>query len=103
MIEQFRGQLAYKGFWRALVSSIARLPISESSDLFRRIERQGTPTLVVWGASDVIIPVHLSHHVRRLMPKAMYVEIPAGHLPQYERPDLTNVAILRFLRLHVTL
>jgi pimeloyl-ACP methyl ester carboxylesterase len=97
IIEQFRGQLAYKGFWRALVSSIASLPISESSDLFRRIERQGTPTLVIWGASDVIIPVHLGHHVRRLMPKAMYVEIPAGHVPQYERPDLTNAAILRFL------
>jgi pimeloyl-ACP methyl ester carboxylesterase len=103
VIEQFRGQLAYKGFWRALVSSIASLPISESSDLFRRIERQGTPTLVVWGASDVIIPIHLSHDVRRLMPRAMYVEIPAGHLPQYERPEVTNAAILQFLRSHVTL
>ena len=103
VIEQFRGQLAYKGFWRALASSIASLPISESSDLFRRIERQGTPTLVLWGASDVIIPVHLGHEVQRLMPRAMYVEIPAGHLPQYERPDLTNAAILQFLSRRVTL
>lgn len=97
VVDQFRAQLAYKGFWRALTSSIATLPIGESSDLFRRIERQGTPTLVLWGASDVIVPVHLGHEVRRLMPKATYVEIPAGHLPQYERPDLTNAAILQFL------
>jgi pimeloyl-ACP methyl ester carboxylesterase len=98
VVRQFRGQLVYEGFWRALVSSIASLPISESSDLFRRIDRQGTRTLVLWGASDVIIPVHLGREVRRLMPSATYVEIAAGHLPQYERPDLTNEAILRFLR-----
>ena len=97
VVRQFRGQLKYKGFWRALASSIANLPISESSALFRRIERQGTRTLVLWGASDAIIPVHLGQEVRRLMPSATYVEIPAGHLPQYERPDLANAAILRFL------
>jgi pimeloyl-ACP methyl ester carboxylesterase len=97
VVRQFRTQLEYKGFWRALVSSIASLPISESSDLFRRIERQGTRTLVLWGASDVIIPVQLGQEVRRLMPSATYIEIPAGHLPQYERPDLTNAAILQFL------
>jgi pimeloyl-ACP methyl ester carboxylesterase len=97
VVRLFRGQLDYKGFWRALASSIASLPISESSDLFRRIERQGTRTLILWGVKDVIIPVHLGHEVRRLMPRATYIEIPAGHLPQYERPDLTNAAILQFL------
>jgi pimeloyl-ACP methyl ester carboxylesterase len=97
VIASFRGQLDYQGFWRALSSSIASLPISESSDVFRRVERQGIPTLILWGAHDVIIPVRLGHEVRRLMPSATYVEIPAGHLPQYERPDLTNEAILRFL------
>jgi pimeloyl-ACP methyl ester carboxylesterase len=95
---QFRAQLEYKGFWRALTSSIASLPISEASDLFRRIERQGTRTLVLWGTNDVIIPTQLGHEVRKLMPSAAYVEIPAGHLPQYERPDLTNEAIIRFFR-----
>jgi pimeloyl-ACP methyl ester carboxylesterase len=97
VVRQFRGQLEYKGFWRALASSIASLPISESSDVFRRIERQGTRTLVLWGASDVISPVHHGQEVRRLMPSATYIEIPAGHLPHYERPDLANAAILRFL------
>jgi pimeloyl-ACP methyl ester carboxylesterase len=97
VVEQFRAQLTYTGFWRALASSIANLPISESSDLFRRVERQGKPTLVLWGAGDVIAPVHFGHEVRRLMPTATYVEIPAGHLPQYERPDLSNAAILQFL------
>jgi len=97
VVRQFRRQLAYTGFWRALVSSIASLPISESSDVFRRIERQGTRTLVLWGAQDVVIPVDLGREVRRLMPSATYVEFPTGHLPQYERPDLTNEAILRFL------
>jgi RNA polymerase sigma-70 factor (ECF subfamily) len=47
--------------------------------------------------ADVIIPTRLGQEVRRLMPSARYIEIPAGHLPQYERPDLTNAAILQFL------
>jgi pimeloyl-ACP methyl ester carboxylesterase len=97
VVTSFRGQLVYKGFWRALASSIASLPISESSDVFRRVERRRVPTLVLWGIDDVIIPVRLGHEVRRLMPSATYVEIPAGHLPQSERPDLSNEAILRFL------
>jgi len=97
VIEQFRGQIEYKGFWRALTSSIANLPISESSALFRRLERRRVPTLVLWGASDVIIPTRLAQEVRRLMPSARYIEIPAGHLPHYERPDLTNAAMLQFL------
>jgi pimeloyl-ACP methyl ester carboxylesterase len=97
VIREFRAQLKYKGFWRALTSSIASLPISESSDVFRRIDRQGPRTLILWGTNDVIIPVHLGREVRRLMPRATFIEIPAGHLPQYERPDLTNEAILQFL------
>ena len=97
VVAQFRGQLEYKGFWRALTSSIANLPISESSALFQRIERHGPRTLVLWGARDEIIPTRLGQEVRRLMPSARYTEIPAGHLPQYERPDLTNAAILHFL------
>jgi pimeloyl-ACP methyl ester carboxylesterase len=97
VITSFRSQLAYQGFWRALTSSIASLPISESSDVFRRVERQRMPTLILWGAHDVIIPVRLGQEVRRLMPSATYVEIPAGHLSQSERPDLSNEAILRFL------
>jgi len=97
VVRQFRAQLEYKGFWRALVSSISSLPISESSELFRRIERRGTPTLVLWGTSDVIIPTPLGQEVRKLMPSATCIEVPAGHLPQYERPDLTNAAILKFL------
>jgi pimeloyl-ACP methyl ester carboxylesterase len=97
VVRQFRGQLEYKGFWRALASSIANLPISESSEVFRRIEQRGTRTLVLWGASDAIHPVHHGQDVRRLMPSARYIEIPAGHLPHYEWPDLANAAIIRFL------
>jgi len=97
IVSQFRGQLEYKGFKRALVSSIAHLPVQEASETFQRVERQGTRTLVIWGARDEVIPVHLSHALRTLMPSATYIEMPAGHLPQYERPELTNPAILRFL------
>jgi hypothetical protein len=37
-------------------ASGASLPNNESSDLFRRIERKGSRTLVLWGTDDPIIP-----------------------------------------------
>ncbi len=42
------------------------------------------------------MPGHFGHEVRRLMPSATYIAIPAGQWPQYERPDLANAAILGF-------
>ncbi len=46
-----------------------------------------TPTLVVWGEHDRIMPVANAHAYRAIQPAARVVVIPgAGHLPQQEKP-----------------
>jgi pimeloyl-ACP methyl ester carboxylesterase len=58
------------------------------------------PTLLVWGADDLIVPPAIGHQSRQILgegvPLAM---IPAaGHAPYLERPELFNDAVLAFLR-----
>ena len=57
------------------------------------------PTLLVWGAEDLIVPPAIGQESRRILgggvPLAM---IPAaGHAPYLERPELFNDAVLAFL------
>ena len=65
------------------------------------LTRLGTlpPTLLVWGAEDVIVPPGIGQDSQQILgdgvPLAM---IPAaGHAPYLERPELFNDAVLAFL------
>ncbi|MBD3382327.1 MAG: alpha/beta fold hydrolase [candidate division Zixibacteria bacterium] len=52
------------------------------------IQRIETPTLVVWGERDKILPKNMAERYVRVLPDARYVMIPeAGHLPHEESPE----------------
>jgi pimeloyl-ACP methyl ester carboxylesterase len=56
------------------------------------------PTLLVWGERDALVPPSLGPLLRAELPDARLLQIAgAGHVPQYDRPDLFNAATLAFL------
>ena len=57
-----------------------------------------TPTLLVWGRQDKIIPVKQAHHVAERYP-SIEVRIfqDCGHWPQMEQSEAFNEAVLAFL------
>lgn len=56
-------------------------------DLLRRVADSGTPTLVVWGDADRILPPHHLDAARTLLPTARtHLFAETGHMPQVERP-----------------
>lgn len=57
------------------------------------------PTLLVWGAEDVIVPPVIGQESQRILGGDVpLVMIPdAGHAPYLENPDLFNAAVLTFL------
>ena len=58
-----------------------------------------TPTLLVWGARDTIVPVAIAEGLARRMPTAQLVVIPdSGHQPMWEAPAAFNRVLLAFLR-----
>ncbi len=59
------------------------------------------PTLVRWGANDIVIPVHNARAAVARLPRGHLALIPdCGHLPRLERPERFVAAPGRFLAEH---
>ncbi len=61
------------------------------------LHRITVPTLLIWGASDGVVPVAYAEAYRAMIPGAQLVIIPeAGHLPHVEQPELLLQHVLSF-------
>jgi pimeloyl-ACP methyl ester carboxylesterase len=59
-----------------------------------RLHQVHTPTLLIWGDSDRILPVRLAHQMEGAMPDARLVIIPdSGHCPNIEHSARFNALI----------
>ena len=57
------------------------------------------PTLILWGTEDRVFPPLVGHGLKQAIPHAVIQEVPdSGHMPQWEKPDLVNTALIRFLQ-----
>lgn len=60
-------------------------------------ERIRTPTLLIWGRDDRILPVAQAEELASSLPDARLVVLDGvGHCPMFERPDEFNRALRRF-------
>ena len=74
------------------------LPLWESG-FAKRIGEIRHPTLILWGEEDRVFPLPAGEDLQRTIKGSALVRIPnAGHIPQWERPDLANRAMIEFLR-----
>jgi pimeloyl-ACP methyl ester carboxylesterase len=74
------------------------LPLWESG-FAKRIGDISHPTLILWGEEDRVFPLPAGEDLQRTIKGSALVRIPnAGHIPQWERPDLANRAMIEFLR-----
>ncbi|MBH0197477.1 MAG: alpha/beta hydrolase, partial [Nitrospira sp.] len=57
------------------------------------------PTLVIWGEEDRVFPIAAGEELHRTINGSQFVHIPhAGHLPQWERPDLVNRLLIAYIQ-----
>jgi 3-oxoadipate enol-lactonase len=62
------------------------------------LRRINAPTLVVWGERDAITPLKLGHEIAAVVPGARLITLAeAGHNPMWERANVFNAEVLRFL------
>jgi len=96
----YRLQMRYKGFSRAILSTIRSFPSWNAVEDLKRVSRTNTtPVLLVWGREDRTVPLAVSEKVRVIAPRAEFHVIDdAAHMPHYERPEIVNPVIIRFLR-----
>ena len=92
-------QMKYKGFMRALLSTVRSGMLGDFSETYRLVGRLGTPTLLCWGRDDKTVPFEQSDDIRALIPQATFHTFErCGHIPHYEKPEEANPLLLKFLR-----
>lgn len=73
-------------------------PVGQREVLLAQLPRLAMPTLVLWGANDLVFPAWQAYAARAWLPRGELAVIPdCGHLPHVERPAETAAALARFL------
>ncbi|BCA56313.1 putative 2-hydroxy-6-ketonona-2,4-dienedioate hydrolase [Nitrospira sp. KM1] len=74
------------------------LPLWESG-FAKHIGQITHRTLILWGEEDRVFPLSVGEHLQRQIEGAALVRIPdAGHIPMWEQPDISNRAMVEFLK-----
>jgi len=94
-------------FWPVLATDALRAgPITIAraarellrTDLTSRLTHITTPTLIVWGRHDTIVPPTVGEQLSRSLPDARLALIDnAGHNPMWDQPDVFNHVVTDFL------
>ena len=97
--DMYRVQMRYKGFRRALLSTMRDFSSRDVRGDYIRAGAGGRPVLLVWGEADQTISAKTIEQIRKVIPQAEFHPVKeAAHLPHYERPEVVNPILIGFLR-----
>jgi len=100
-IEKYRVQMQYAGFQRALLSSVRNNMLGSFLHIYKKIGEINKPTLIFWGRDDNTVPFEHSNDLIAVMPQAQLKVVEnCGHIPHYEKPELVNPILFKFLKDH---
>ena len=99
-VEQYKLPMQYKGFKRAILSTIRAGLLKGGVEVYQRLgQRDGVPVLLVWGEEDRTVPFKYSRTFLSLVPRAAFLPVSeSGHIPHYEHSELVNPVLLEFLK-----
>ncbi|MBC8508414.1 MAG: alpha/beta fold hydrolase [Chloroflexi bacterium] len=94
----YRPQMEYKGFKRALLSTMREDVLGDALPIYKRIGDSDLPVLLIWGREDRTVPFAHSQFVLDALPQAQFHPIDdTGHIPHFERPEIVNPLLIEFL------
>jgi pimeloyl-ACP methyl ester carboxylesterase len=94
-VDQYYAPLAEPGFGRGLRGVLREFSFDQ---LRGRLGQLATPTLVMWGTRDRLIPVSVGESMATDLPRAVLLRFPdAGHALPEEAPEAFNRALVGFL------
>ena len=95
-VDQYYAPIAEPGFGRALRGVLREFTFD---GLRGRLGGLVTPTLVMWGTQDQLIPTSVGQAMNGELPHAFLVRFPdAGHALPEEAPEAFNRALIGFLQ-----
>jgi len=97
VIERSNRNRQRPGILKPIMAMQHVLPLWESG-LARRLGEITHPTLVMWGEQDRVFPLAVGEELHRTIKGSQFVTIPdAGHIPQWEQPDLVNRSLIAYI------
>ncbi len=97
--EKYRVQMKFKGFKRALLSTMRSGMLGDFSSAYRKVGELDTPMMLLWGRDDKTVPFAYSDDVRAAIPQVEFHAFEhCGHIPHYEKPEEVNPLLLEFLK-----
>ncbi len=98
LVDGYAAPLDRPGASRALIETARRIEPPNLADLTARYPTLTTPTFLLWGRHDRVVPPWVGERLSRALPAARLQLLPrCGHLPQDERPDASLAALVSFL------
>ena len=79
---------------------LSQLAAARDHNATDRVADISTPTLVLAGEEDILIPNRQSLRIHEHMPGSEWLTVPGGHAACWEFPDTFNDAVLRFIGRH---
>lgn len=96
---KFRVQMRYRGFSRALLSTMRHMNMHNLGESYERIGRQNKPLLLIWGREDSVLPFANSEKIKNAVPRTEFHAVEgAGHNVNYENPEVVNPILRSFLQ-----
>jgi pimeloyl-ACP methyl ester carboxylesterase len=98
-MSRYRVQLEYRGFKRAILSTIRHGMLGSFIDTYKALGKMDKRVMLLWGRDDLTVPFEHSIDLRAAMPDVEFHAFEnCGHIPHYQKPDEVNPLLLRFLR-----
>jgi len=97
VIERSNRNRQWPGLIKPIMTVRENLPLWESG-FATRVGEITHPTLVIWGEEDRVFPIAVGEELHQTIKGSRFIRIPkAGHIPQWERPDLVNQELITFI------
>lgn len=98
-LDRYRPQMTYKGFKRAILSTIRVGVAEDGMEAYRLLGKMpDLPVLLFWGENDETVPFKFSKVLVSLVPQIQFRPVAnVGHLPHYEQPETVDPILLEFL------
>ena len=98
VIERSNRNRRRPGIIKPLMAVRNALP-SWEADFAPRLSSIAHPTMIIWGEYDRLFPVAVGEELHHRIRGSTFVRVPdAGHMPQWERPDLVNRSLIAYIQ-----
>jgi pimeloyl-ACP methyl ester carboxylesterase len=98
VIERSNRNRRRPGLIKPIMTVRDNLPLWESG-FATRLGEIAHPTLVLWGEEDRVFPITVGEELHQTIKGSRLIRIPhAGHIPQWEQPDVVNRELITFIR-----